>query len=184
VVLFWNDQLTLSKVIGIVLMLVCFVLSVKTDDDDSKKRKTNIKWFLLSLTASICTGGIGILQKMHQTSVYRNEIFGFLIVSFLCSAVLSLILVWLTGTAVKKVLLANMSVLPFLVLAGIGAAFNHIINLYLSGAMESAVFFPVMSGGELVFVTAASIAVFKERLSSKQWAGLICGIFATVILCM
>ena len=64
----------------------------------------------------------------------------------------------------------------FLIIAGIGTALNHLINLYLSGAMESAVFFPVMSGGELIFVTVASILIFKEKLSKKQFGNCLLSI--------
>ena len=51
-VLFWGEPLTVGKVAGIILMVICFVLSVKTDEEETK-RKGSIKWLLLSLTASL-----------------------------------------------------------------------------------------------------------------------------------
>lgn len=187
----WNEKLDSNKIIGIILMLICFVLSVKTDENDTEKKKSNIKWFLFSLIASLSTGGIGILQKFHQSSAYKSELVGFMVISFTFSAVLSVIMINLMGRKSKfksdfelkpksKVII-NKSVLPLFIIAGIGTALNHFINLYLSGAMESAVFFPIMSGGELIFVTVASVLIFKERLSLRQWLGLVCGILAVVI---
>ena len=184
-VLFWNEKLGVNKILGIILMIICFVLSVKNNEEDINKKKSNVKWFLLSLIASLCTGGFGILQKMHQSSVYKNELSMFLVISFAFSGLISYIIMNIKGIKNKtNKNHFNKKIILFFALAGIGTAFNHSINLYLSGAMESAVFFPVMSGGELVFVTLTSVLIFKEKLSKKQWIGLMCGILATIILCI
>ena len=55
-----------------------------------------------------------------------------------------------------------------MILAGICSAANNKINLYLSGIMDSAVFFPVVNGGGLVLASLASYIVFKEKLSLKN----------------
>jgi drug/metabolite transporter (DMT)-like permease len=97
-VIFWDEELGLNKIIGILLMLVCFILSVKTDKEDTEKKKRNIKWLILSVIASLCTGGIGILQKAHQSSVYKNELVMFLVISFSFSAVYSFIMMCIMGS--------------------------------------------------------------------------------------
>jgi drug/metabolite transporter (DMT)-like permease len=186
-VLFWDEDLTVNIVLGMILMVICFVLSVKTDDDDAEKKKSNLKWFLLSLIASLSTGAIGILQKAHQSSNYKQELPLFLVISFGVASVFSFIMTYITrpknnNVEPKNKIFSNKALVLFLV-AGLGTAFNHAINLYLSGAMESAVFFPIMSGGELILVTLSSVIVFKEKLSNKQWIGLVCGIAAVIILC-
>lgn len=183
-VLFWGEDLTANIVIGIILMSVCFILSVKTEEEDKEKKKGNIKWLILSIIASLCTGGIGILQKAHQTSQYKQELTTFLAVSFAFSALFSFVMMKITApkNAEKKSVFSKKAVL-LIFAAGVGTAINHLINLYLSGAMASAIFFPIMSGGELILVTLASIIIFKEKLSVKQWIGLTCGAVAVVILC-
>ena len=70
-----------------------------------------------------------------------------------------------------------------MVLSGICIAVNHKLNLYLSGAMDSAVFFPIVNGGGLVLTTLSAVLFFKERLSKKQWLGIFCGIASVVFLC-
>lgn len=67
---------------------------------------------------------------------------------------------------------------------GISSSFMEVINLYLSGVMDSAVLFPVFNGGSLMLVTIASIILYKEKLSLQQWIGMGCGAVAIVCLCL
>ena len=67
---------------------------------------------------------------------------------------------------------------------GIGIALNNLINLYLSGVVASAVFFPIVNGGGLVLITVASVLFFREKLTPRQWLGLASGLAATLLLCL
>ena len=62
-------------------------------------------------------------------------------------------------------------------------AVNNKLNLYLSGVMDSAVFFPLVNGGGLVLTVVTALFVFKERLTVKQWIGVVVGIVAVIFLC-
>ena len=86
--IFWHESLNAFKVIGIVLMLGCFALAVDTDNKDGKK--ANWTWFLFCIITLLTCAGIGLLQKVHQTSEYKNELMGFLIVAFVTSSIISL----------------------------------------------------------------------------------------------
>lgn len=67
---------------------------------------------------------------------------------------------------------------------GVGIALNNLINLYLSGVVDSAVFFPIVNGGRLILITVASLIFFEEKLSANQWIGLCFAIAATLLLCI
>ena len=69
-------------------MLGCFALAVDTEKDGDKK--VNWKWFLLCIITLLTCAGIGLLQKVHQTSEYKNDLMGFLIIAFLTSSLVSL----------------------------------------------------------------------------------------------
>ena len=68
------------------------------------------------------------------------------------------------------------------VLIGVSTAANHKLNLYLSGVLPSAVFFPAVNGGPLVLASLTAFIFFKERLSKKQWIGLLIGTAAVFLL--
>ena len=83
-VMFFGESLGWAQIVGIVLMLVSFILAAKSD---SGEKKANVKWLFLCLIAFAATGGIGVMQKVHQSSEYRNELNAFLIIAFVSSAV-------------------------------------------------------------------------------------------------
>ena len=185
--LFFDEKLTWLDFVGLGFMIVCFICSVKKDKNE---KKSNFKWLILSIIAMLSISAIGLMQKSHQTSIHKNEIAVFLSVAFLTSAVLSAVLFLIfrkvsakesEGTPPKR---KWTSALPIMIGAGVATAFNHTINLYLSGALESVVFFPVMCGGELIGITLISVFLFKEKLSVLQWIGLASGALASLLLCI
>ena len=186
----WNEPLSWLDFVGVAFMVACLILSVKKDEEN---KKANIKWLLLCILAMSCMAGIGLLQKTHQSSAHKAEVTVFLITAFLFSAVCASVLYFIgKRKAVKTEAASNETVgkplgrkVYFLMAgAGLATALNHSINLYLSGALNSVVFFPIMCGCELIGVTLASLLLFKERLSHRQWIGFACGAVAVLLLCI
>jgi drug/metabolite transporter (DMT)-like permease len=131
------------------------------------------------------------MQKVHQSSEYRDELNAFLIIAFISSAILCTIFAVLSRRreARSADVKSNENKKLFWILLGVmivsGAcvAVNNKFNLYLSGVMDSAVFFPIVNGGGLVLTTLAAMLLFKEKLSKKQWIGVVFGIASVVFLC-
>ena len=73
--------------------------------------------------------------------------------------------------------------LAIMLASGVCVAANNKYNLYLSGVMDSAVFFPIINGGGLILTTLAAVVMFGERLSKKQWIGIALGIASVIFLC-
>lgn len=185
--LFFNEKIELVHIFGIILMIISFILSVdKSKNNDS----ASIKWLIYSIIAFICTGGIGVMQKIHQSSDYKGELNAFLVLAFVVSFVFAIILTLLFSKKENNPILqknksgkVNYIILLVIVIAGACVAVNNKLNLYLSGVMDSAVFFPIVSGGGLVLTTISALIVFKEKLTKKQWAGIIIGIASVILLC-
>lgn len=182
--LFWGEEIAPVQYIGMFLLVICFILSV---DFQKSEKKTGLRWLLYSLSAFILTGLIGVLQKTHQSSAYKNEIDMFLIIAFAFSFVCSGIFTFVSNK--KRVKLKRnkniVSLIPVILMlfSGFFAALNNKLNLYLSGVMDSAVFFPVVNGVGLILTTICAVIIFKEKLSLKQWLGLVIGIVSVLLLC-
>lgn len=186
--MFFDEHLDAIQIVGIALVLASFVLAVKQDDE---KKSANLKWLLLCIVAFVMTGGIGIMQKVHQSSVYREELNAFLIVAFAVATLsCSLIALFLRMREHRKE--SGKPAVPqkewflllvLMLISGVCVALNNKFNLYLSGVMDSAVFFPTVNGGGLVLSTLAAVILFKERLTAKQWIGILLGTVAVVLLC-
>lgn len=186
--IFWGEKITLLQYIGTLLVAVCIVLSVEKNEAD---KKANLKWLFCTAIAFLASGSIGIMQKIHQTSPYAGELNEFLIVSFLTGSVLSAVMAIVL--AVKNKTENNQSaqkrsakeILVFIllfVLIGVGMAANHKLNLYLVGVLPATVFFPVVNGGALILTSLTAFIVFKEKLTKKQWIGLLFGAAAVFLL--
>ena len=183
--LIWNEQIQIAHVIGIVLMLISFVLAVKKQPGE---KAVSLKWLLLSLGAFAATGAIGVMQKLHQSTPHKGELNEFLVIAFGTATVLSA--AYLLIMAGKKQLKPAQQtkkvqwlLLGIMVLSGVSGALCNQWNLYLSGVMDSAVFFPLVNGGGLVLTTLAAVVIFKEKLSRQQWLGIAFGIASVIFLC-
>jgi len=186
--LFFGESLRVTQVFGIAMMIGCLILSVKKGDDQKKK---SLRWFMLSLVSCFCSGGVGLMQKLHQNSAHKSELTMFLIVAFICSFLFSSANLLFAKFNKKTEFQPFFSKKPSLwllvvlfVACGVGIALNNLINLYLSGVVDSAIFFPIVNGGGLILITIASLVVFHEKLTPRQWTGLTLGIAATLLLCI
>lgn len=187
--IFWDETLYPAQIAGIVLLIACFMLCV---GKDKEKKQMSVKWLVYVFLAFLSTGFIGVMQKVHQSSAYANELNGFLIISFAISAI---------SAGICAVIAVNRktdgqntaenseektkkgAIYPILIiLSGVGVALNNVINLYLSGKVASAVFFPIVNGGGLILVTLCAVVLYREKLSVKQWIGIIVGIISVVLL--
>lgn len=180
-VVIWKERIEWSQIVGIVLMIGCLVLSV---DAKQEGKKTSLKWILWCMAAFVFTGIIGVIQKWQQNTAYRHESPAFLIVAFLCSAVVGAVLLCRErkqGFSIK--VYCKWVPCIIMIASGLCVAVNNKFNLYLSGVMDSAVFFPIANGGALILVSLAAVILFKERLSLKQWIGIVLGIAAVIFLC-
>lgn len=186
--IFWNETIAPIQIVGILLMVGCFVLSVKFYGEE---KKASLKWLLLCMAAFICTGAIGIMQKIHQSSSHREELDAFLIISFLFSfaystaswAIFTIKKHGQAKTSANKPSVLNWLPILLMVVSGGCIAANNKLNLYLSGVMDSALFFPLVNGVGLILTSLAAFILFREHLTKRQWVGLALGIAAVLCLC-
>ena len=174
--IFFGETFSIKKLI-IVFVLIAFIyLSLgKTSD-----MKANKKWLLFCFLSFIFQASIGILQKIHQSSIYKDETSGFLFVTFLCSVIYSKIM---AKKSVKE-LGFNKKHILFALVSGICIYGMNILNLKLSGILPSQLFFPLVNGSAIVLSSLILVVFFKEKLSRKQYIGLFGGILSLVLICI
>lgn len=176
----YNEAILPGQIIAIALMLMSIIFSV---DKKSEEGATSIKWLLLCLGAFVFTGGIGVMQKLHQSSPYKDELGMFLVLAFAVNGLFSLI--FARGGDVKGLAKIPGSVKLFWIyglISGIGGALNNEINLFLSGVMPAIIFYPVVNGLGILLNCGAGLIFWKEKLNKKQWLGLILGAAAILLL--
>lgn len=182
--IFWNEEVGVFRYVGVFLMLVSITLSVNKKNGD---KKSSFKWLALCLLGFLFNGVIGVMQKIHQSSEHSGELGEFLVIAFVVASAFSCG-VYLWYKTVKKVE-KSISFSPrfgtvwIAAVSGVCIALANQINLYLSGKMDSMIFFPIVNGGGLALATLAAVVLFRERLTAKQWTGIAIGTVSVLLLC-
>ena len=179
-VMFFGESISVGKIVGILLMLVAIVMSVCNKED----KKASVAWLLCSLISALATGGVGILQKVHQSSPAKGELMWFLCIAFGVSAIISEIFVVANSKKTPITVVMDKKIILFIVACGVATMLNNVINLYLSGVMESIIFFPTVNGANILLLLVVSLVFLKERIRPLQWVGIVAGTSAIFLLCI
>ena len=183
--LFFGEKISVIQWIGVIFMGVCIILSPEQSKDTDGKKAT-LKWLIISVAAAVFSGSVGVLQKIHQSSVHKGEMASLLLTGFFVSTVISVFMILKGNIKNGKVLKFNFPksaalwMLP--ITCGLAFAFPHSLNLFLAGVLPTVIMFPIVNLAPMILSMVTAIILFKETLSIKRWIGLIIGIFATVLV--
>lgn len=185
---FFGESLGILQIVGIAFMVGSFIFAA---EKKAGEKKGSALWLLFCALSFICSGSIGFMQKIHQSSSHKGELNTFLVISFAISFVFAAIMALIFSKKDDQPLFEkdkNGKVIwlfiGIMVLSGLSVGANHKLNLALSGQIPSAVFFPIVNGGNLILTTLSALILFKEKLTKKQWIGVILGVISVLFLCM
>ena len=173
---FFGETFSIPKLIAVFVLIFFIYISL----EKSESAPINKKWFLFCAVAFVLQGSIGVLQKIHQNSVYKSEINGLLFVSFVCSLIFSRI----KASKATVKFNFNKKMLFLSIVCGVCAYTMNFINLKLSGLLPSQLFFPFVNGSAIVLSSIMSVVIFKEKISRKQAVGLCGGILSLIVICI
>ena len=71
---FWNDEFTIKNVVGLVMAVGVILLTMKSDNTSSTGSK---KFVPIIIVAMFSAGGLGLMQKIQQTSEVSQKIFSY-----------------------------------------------------------------------------------------------------------
>ncbi len=173
---FFGEGFSIPKLFVVVVLIFFIYLSLEKKGD----AKINRRWLVFCSLTFIFQGSIGVLQKIHQSSVHKGETGSFLLLAFICSLIYSRI----RAQKGFKELNFKRKHLLFAVLCGVCTFGMNFLNLRLSGVLPSQLFFPVVNGSAIVLSSIMSILLFREKLAKKQIVGLCGGIISLIAICL
>lgn len=192
----WDEPVNAVKIIGIALLVLSLVLVGEKADE--KDQKVSAKWLILVSIAFFFEGFAPVAIKMHskalgeEAAAASNDVFlvmayAMAFVGIFVAAVLREGRVKIhigDGKKTKNFMLDSLKIaLP---LASLGGICNGVYNLMNTVAANKefnfSVFYPVVSSGQLVFTCIIAVVFFKEKLVPKQYAAILCGVVAIVLL--
>lgn len=175
--IFWKEPFGVLQIVGVFIMLISnFLLNKKGDAEE----KASGKWLFLAVLCFLFSGTVGIIEKVHQTSVYKDERTMMLLVAYFMMFCFSLIGSIVTKDKNNKVAFAPAGKYGFL--AGISVGFLCQINITLAGALNTLIYYPISNGGAVILTLLVSRFLFKERFSGKQTIGFILGLISIIAI--
>ena len=179
----FHDDLYLPQGFGLVLLIVSFFLSVKPD---SSGRKINSKWITFAVLTCISNGLIACVSKwVAKTSDVEGASATYLHLMYLIAAVLAFIFYLirrLTGKKEKctfrfswKVLLSALGVATIL-------CFYQRLYVFAMKHIPGAIQFPTQAGLQSVIMALIGVFFFRDKLSRRQIAGIVCGVACVVLM--
>lgn len=180
-VFFFAEPFRIVQAVGMVFILI----AAGAVSNEKGETKISLRWWIYVAISFLATGFIGVAQKIHQTSVHKDEINGFLALSFAVMAAVSFGMFAyerIKSGKPAKFEQSKKSVMLTSVATGALLAFLHKGNLYLSGVLPGMLFFPFHNGGVIVLSAVASAVLFHEKLSNTKLFGIVSGIVGVVLL--
>lgn len=183
---FWHEPVSPLQIAGLVLLIVTIMLASRSPADEHKKASP--RWLLFCLAASLGNGTLMSLAKTQQMLYPGREIEEFLILAFGLAAILSLVIFFSRRLGSRKkpkpsvIYLRKTAFAGLVLVAGLTTGFGNLTSLMLSGRIPAILQYPTVSGGIIIFSSALSIVLFKERLTRSGSFGLVLGLGALVLL--
>lgn len=178
-VIFYNENLSSLRVVGIVLTVLSFILTV----DINFKEKLSHSWFIFTVIAALANGGIGITQKIFGMQVFSTEKKAFVACSYAIAFLVAIVIYLITHSRDKENIKFEISKTQiFAVAVGVILAVFQWLNTYAISIMDGSFLFPLYSGGSIILSTLVGIIFFKDKLTTRQKGSIILGIIAVIIM--
>lgn len=176
---FLSEEISVMQVFGIALALFSLYFIVNPE----KNAKINIVWLLFAVAASCFAGSNGIIQKAHQSSPHKSELYAFIFLALLFASVFSLAASFFGGNKTSKSAMKNIkNNMSLIVIGGIAIGFVNILNLILAGKIEAVVQFPVYNIGGMILTCLGGRLIFREKMTRRQIVGFLIGCTSILII--
>ncbi len=181
----WQEEISLFKIIGTILMITAAYFTAVKDGGG-----TSLRWLGYCMATFLCSGSVGIMQKIQQNSVYAAENTPFLTVAFITATLVCFVFAKQSSANTEDtdqesdafVKMRDCGTVVPAIICGAFIAFLNVVNLYLSGVLPSAFLFPIQNGGTTMLSVLCALVLFREKFSGRRGIGLVCGIAALILL--
>lgn len=197
-VLFCNEEFTLFKCIGTLLLLISLIppaYDSYKNDVVEKKKSSNLIFPVLCILVFFCNGMTGVVAKAHQMSPEAITSDQFVMLGSFEKTILSLIIFGIYilftrsnkstanksfGITANGVLILGFYLLCYAVIHSMG----DILSLLCASKMDSSIQFSLISAFCIFFTAIIGWLVFKEKISKPQrlsFVFIILGILLVIL---
>lgn len=177
----YRETIRPTQAVGMALLLVSMALCQRRPAGNITVTR---RWLVYVALFWLFSGLSGLMMKVHQNSPGRDEVTGLLQVGSVTSSATLIALAFGVNRRRGDVRpLLPKEAWGYVLLCGLCSCAYNWLNIGLSGALPSVVFFPVFNGSVIFLSALASRFLFRERMIRSQLAGLILGTFSMMVVC-
>lgn len=187
-VIVWNEGITVGRIFCIVLMLAAIVLVLYPQKEQKADEKSGVskEWLWNSILYFFVNASVGIVFRFQQTFDKAGTNTMFIIASAVSAGILFISVLLkkekILPETLKKDHKAGKLFIKFLLICGgTGCIYNR-LNIYLTGVMDNAVFFPVFNGAVVLLSAIGGALLFGEKMTTRQKAGIALGCLVILII--
>ena len=176
--IFWSEKITIFGFFGILLAIPVLVISGINKKSNGEKSSSK-SYFLPLIIALVCSGGLGIVQKIQQGSPFKAQTSSFILVAFVFCFISSLSLFLFLKKGPSEIQGKNFASGS---LIGLFFATCNLLNTYLAGKLPSSVFFPAINIGSILFSLILGLIIYKEKPTKKDILVLLLALTSIVLV--
>ncbi len=167
-VLFLDEQLTVLRVIGLVLIVAAVFCSGRT------KVKVPGWVYVCCVVVFILNGGVSIFSKLHQIETQRATIStaAFVMYGGVGRAIFSGAALLAVGKKATKPASSPWKILGVAAGAAAISGISYLLQLIGAANLPATVLYPMVTGGSIIFSALSGLVFFKEKLSVWQMVSI------------
>lgn len=175
--LLFHERIGMVTIIGIAIALAGLLLTTETGGGASHGRSWTLP-VLIFFGSGVADIGVNAAQRVRTTTL--NEA-AFTTMCFGAASLVSAVVLFVRRD--HRALTDKRTWIGGLVLGAVNFASLLLLIMALGqGTLPASSIFPMMNIAAILFATLAGITVFKEKLSGRQWLGIVCCITALVLI--
>nr|WP_299068875.1 DMT family transporter [uncultured Allomuricauda sp.] len=180
-VVFYKEVLSLYQIIGILLALAAVYFASMKEKSIAFSKKTLLLPLLVFLGSGIIDISVNYFQEnhlaQHEVAIFSAMVFGF-------AALTGLIFIGVKS--VKKPLRVNIKNIVGGIVLGVPNYFSifFLIRALQNEELDSAAIFTLNNVAIVMLSTLLGIAIFKEKLSLKNWGGIALAIVSIMLVAL
>lgn len=185
-ILFYHEPLYLTQIAGTVFLILSMLLNLKKEPKEGSQFSK--KWLLLTLCAMLATGIAIALQKAYGKSFVDlpGADTTLLCLIYLFAGIFAFLFYFLRRTVSRDKPRTSMRPDKRLILfiLGIAAVLTVYQKCYMYAlvTIDSATLLPMQNGLQTVLMALIGACFFRDKLSRRQWLGVLCGVVCVVLM--
>lgn len=174
-----HEPAGLIQFVGLAILLISLFL-IKGPAQSSDHRGFSLKWLLATAISFVGNGTCSVVQNAQRRAFDGAYNTSFMIVSLFLAVVIALVAALITERKhFRQILRAG---LFSGALCGLCNGTLNALVMVITALVASAIFFPVLSAGQLIFAFLVSVFLYKEKFIPRQLVALGLGIVALIFL--